>query len=466
MSKEDVQKQRTELAEKFPDGLFLLGLQVENVKKIKAVNLNFDAEGGLVVITGDNAQGKSSLLDAIWFGLGGAGTLPPNPIREGEKRAKTVLTIGDKSCPAFVITRNLWYGKRGELKQNIKVTPAELNSKPYDSPQTMLDALFELTSFDPLAFFNMKPSEQRTTLLQIAGLDDDLVTIKTELDAVFLERMLINRDVKQIEGELAGLSLPDGDTPDEEISITDLTHELAKVDQSMSDRIDAARNVTDLRNLKDVKTERVQELTTQLESVTNALADAQTTVDVLMQQIQDGDKEYESFPNLDASRASITEQITTAEATNEKVRAKAFHNVTSIRMTTKHTESNKKTDLLNEIEERKLKLLENATFPIEHIAVTGTGVMYQDLPLEQAAHSDQLRVSIALAIARHPNLRLIVSKEGDKLGKARRELLDEMAKASRHLVLIEKMSEDKSLGIYIEEGEVVREEKPATSQIE
>ncbi len=252
-----------------------------------------------------------------------------------------------------------------------------------------------------------------------------------------------------------GLAL---DIPDEEISITDLAQELAKVEQSISERLDAARKTTDLRNLKDVKTERVKELASQLEAVKEALAVAQTTVTGLEKEIQIASKEFESFPNLDASRESIIGQIEAAESVNMIVRANIKYNETDNRLTAKQWESKDKTDKLTEIEERKLKLLEDATFPIEHIAVTATGVMYQDLPLEQAGHSDQLRVSIALAIARHPHLHLIVSKEGDKLGKARRELLDEMAKASRHLVLIEKMSEDKSLGIYIEEGEVLREE--------
>jgi hypothetical protein len=178
LSKADVQKQRDELAEKFPDGLFLLGLQVENVKRIKAVNLDFNTEGGLVVITGDNAQGKSSLLDAVWYGFGGGSTVPPNPIREGEKRAKIEMTIGEplldeegeiipgEVIPQFIVTRNLSYGKHGELKQNISVVPAKANSKPYDSPQTMLTALFEITSFDPLAFYNMKATEQRAILFR------------------------------------------------------------------------------------------------------------------------------------------------------------------------------------------------------------------------------------------------------------------------------------------------------------
>lgn len=452
LSNKDVDRQRAELAQKFPDGLFLLGLQVENVKRIKAVNLDFNAEGGLVVITGDNAQGKSSLLDALWYGFGGAGTLPPNPIRDGEKRAKIVLKIGDKEKPVFIVTRNLWYGKRGELKQNIEVKPAEPNSKPEGSPQTMLDALFELTSFDPLKFFNMKPPEQRETLLQIAGLQDELATIQIEYDNIFAERRDINRDAKQIEGELAGLDVPDGDTPEKEINITNLSVQVSAVSDKIAERGDCENAISTAQQLLKLQEQRVEELAAELEA-------AELKEEEIAKRFNEHRRRLAEFPDsLDKERAALTEDIIAAEDNNVKVRAAIKYNETVARFGVKSEVSNSKTILLSKIEERKLKLLEDATFPIKDIAVTGTGVMYQDLPLEQAAHSDQLRVSIALAIARHPHLRLIVSKEGDKLGKARRELLDEMAKASRHLVLIEKMSEDKSLGIYIEDGEIVEEE--------
>lgn len=57
-------------------------LQIENIKRVKAVALN-PAENGLTVIGGKNGQGKTSVLDAIAWALGGDRYRPSNPEREG-----------------------------------------------------------------------------------------------------------------------------------------------------------------------------------------------------------------------------------------------------------------------------------------------------------------------------------------------------------------------------------------------
>ena len=458
MSSKDVDKQRAELAEKFPDGLFLLALSVENIMRISTAKAKFNTEGGLVIITGDNNQGKTSFLDAAWYALGGAATLPPDPIKEGEKRGKIQMTIGDKNKPEFIVTRNLWYGKRGELKQNIEVRPAKANSKPYDSPQTLLNALWNATSFDPLAFNKLSASEQRTQLLTIVGLDKDLVALQQEHDCSFEQRRDIKRDAKQIEGELARLDVPDSDTPKEEVSITDLSQQRELVYQRINERDEAKREVQVAINFTGLKAERVLQLETELTAAKELLTHADERLEVSKTKVAD-------FPeNLDSVLDNYAEQIKAAETTNEKVRAAINYNVTADRLTAKQTESQQKTDELQKIEDSKLKLLEDATFPIKDIGITDTGVTYQNLPLEQASHSDRLRISIALAMSMNPTLRLIISKEGNQLGKVRRELLDEMAKAGRFLVMAEMVSEDKDLGIYFEEGEIVEEEGDKPSE--
>ena len=57
-------------------------LEVENVKRIKAVMLT-PTESGLTVIGGNNNQGKTSILDTICWALGGERYRPSNPTREG-----------------------------------------------------------------------------------------------------------------------------------------------------------------------------------------------------------------------------------------------------------------------------------------------------------------------------------------------------------------------------------------------
>ena len=57
-------------------------LEIENVKRVKAVALT-PAQNGLTVIGGKNGQGKTSVLDAIAWALGGEKFRPSSAEREG-----------------------------------------------------------------------------------------------------------------------------------------------------------------------------------------------------------------------------------------------------------------------------------------------------------------------------------------------------------------------------------------------
>ena len=57
-------------------------LEIENVKRVKAVKIE-PTENGLTIIGGNNNQGKTSVLDAIAWALGGDKYRPSKPQREG-----------------------------------------------------------------------------------------------------------------------------------------------------------------------------------------------------------------------------------------------------------------------------------------------------------------------------------------------------------------------------------------------
>ena len=57
-------------------------LEIENVKRIKAVKVE-PAASGLTIIGGNNNQGKTSVLDAIAWALGGDRYRPSQAVREG-----------------------------------------------------------------------------------------------------------------------------------------------------------------------------------------------------------------------------------------------------------------------------------------------------------------------------------------------------------------------------------------------
>ena len=71
-------------------------LQFENVKRIKAVQMK-PSESGLTIIGGNNEQGKTSVLDAIAWALGGEKYRPSEAQREGSTLPLCTLAARSES---------------------------------------------------------------------------------------------------------------------------------------------------------------------------------------------------------------------------------------------------------------------------------------------------------------------------------------------------------------------------------
>ena len=152
----------------------IIQLSSENFKRLKAVEIT--PRGELVMVTGRNAQGKSSVLDSIQAALAGGRACPADPIRHGQKGASIRLDLGD-----LVVTRK--FTKDGST---LTVTNAE--GGKISSPQAMLDAMLGQISFDPLAFSKAKPRDQFDQLKDVAKVDLDLEKMDQLNQADFARR--------------------------------------------------------------------------------------------------------------------------------------------------------------------------------------------------------------------------------------------------------------------------------------
>ena len=104
----------------------IVQLNVENVKRIEAVEITPDGE--LVVIGGKHGNGKSSVLDSIMYALGGEKALPPVPLRNGTSKGHITINLGD-----LVVTRKFTRKKDGEIGTSLEIKRA--NGDKVSSPQ-------------------------------------------------------------------------------------------------------------------------------------------------------------------------------------------------------------------------------------------------------------------------------------------------------------------------------------------
>ena len=126
-------------------------LEVENVKRVRAVSLTPTSEG-LTILGGKNGQGKTSVLDSIAWCLGGNKFMPSSPQRDGSTippHLKIKLSNG------IVVERS---GKNSSLK----VIDPEGNK----SGQTLLNEFISQFALDLPKFMQATGKEKADILLQ------------------------------------------------------------------------------------------------------------------------------------------------------------------------------------------------------------------------------------------------------------------------------------------------------------
>ncbi|AXQ62284.1 MRE11 double-strand break endo/exonuclease [Gordonia phage TillyBobJoe] len=430
-------------------GLRVIQLQAENFKRLKAVDITPDPESSTVTIAGRNAQGKSSVIDAIWAALANTaaakGTGTTRPIRDGETSATVTVDLG-----GFIVTRT-WNGDRTSL------TVTSPDGAKYSSPQRMLDELIGRLSFDPLTFASLPAKQQQAELLSLVDLPFDPEELAGRRMAAFDERTAVGRQVKQLNGQLAGFLAFPVDTPTELVSVTGLLAELDAVNDRAAARERGERAVENRRALaaateRDITNLELQiaDLKQQLDSKRAELDDDRKDVDAAVAALRD-------LPAVDESEApAIRERIDNVESINVQVRSLQERNRVAAALDDADAHYRALTDQIARLDEERAQGLAAAEFPIDGLSFGEAGVTYQGVPFAQASAAEQLRVSVAIAMALNPKVRVIRVTDGSLLDSGNLALIDELAAANGYQVWIERVDDNAEHGVVIEDGQIAR----------
>lgn len=405
----------------------IIRLEASNIKRLKAVEITPD--GTLQIITGRNAQGKTSVLDAIWLALGGgqASKDTPRPIRDGETSAAVTLDLGD-----LLITRT-WDAEKD--KTELKVTAPD--GAKYRSPQTLLDGLVGKLSFDPLAFTRLTAREQRQALLDL--LDLDFAAADRERARLYNIRLETGRQMHAY-GDLPKLP---ADAPTAESSGTLLVDRINMAHEA-ADAIRKARAAIDscLTRLEDID-QRIAGLQNEREATTASIAEWERRIDDM--------PEPEDITGLRAALAGI-------EARNAEARENARILAAREAQKALQAEYTELTRTINAIDQRKADALAAATMPVDGLGFDDQGVTFNGVPFGQASAAEQIRVSLAMAMALNPSLRVIRILDGSLLDKESLAEVRRMATEGGVQVWLESVGDAETAdpsAIIIEDGQVV-----------
>jgi DNA repair exonuclease SbcCD ATPase subunit len=412
----------------------VIRLTAENVKRLRAVQI--EPDGNIVVIAGRNGQGKTSVLDSIWFALAGGDATKdtPKPIRNGEEEATVELDLGD-----FIVKRT-WRGDKTTLSVMSK------EGAKYPSPQKFLDEKLGALSFDPLEFSQMDDKKQLATLLDLVELPFDPWVLASRRDDVYAQRTEIGREIRAYEGQLAGLRDVPDDTPDEEVSGATIL-EQQDAHRAAVQGYDEAENELDrLANAISAEQDNVEECESQARLAKERLAEYVTQREAKAEAF-----EKRARPEI----RDFREELEGVEDVNVMVRTKRARGAVQENMTAAKAKQKGLTEAIEAIDKEKSEALAAAAMPIEGLAFDDDGVTYGGVPFKQCSSAEQLRVSLAMAMALNPAIKVIRISDGSLLDSENMAIIAEMAQEHDFQCWIERVDETGAVGFVIEDGSVV-----------
>lgn len=375
-------------------------LEIENVKRIKAVKIEPTASG-LTIVGGNNNQGKTSVLDSIAWALGGEKYRPSQPQREGSTIPPTLH---------IVLNNGLIVERKGK-NSSLKVTDPSGNK----GGQQLLNEFVEQLALDLPKFMEASGREKAQTLLKIIGVGDQLAALDQQEKEMYNKRLAIGQIADQKE-KFAKEQPYYPDAPKELVSPSELIRQqqeiLAKNGENQRKR-DQVKKYEDsiyfLRQSVDGMKEQLAEEEKKLREAEENLRIAQMNT----QDLQD-----ESTAELEASISNI-------EEINRKVRANMDKDKAEEDAREYRDQYNALTADINKTRNAKTDLLQSAELPLPELSVKEGELIYKGQQWDNMSGSDRLKVSTAIVRKLNPKCGFVLL---DKLEQMDLQTLNEFGK--------------------------------------
>lgn len=409
-------------------------LLIENVKRVKAVQFEPSADG-LTIIGGRNGQGKTSVLDAIAWALGGNNYKPSVPERDG---ALVPPNLHIELSNGLIVERK---GKNSTLK----VTDPNGNK----SGQQLLNEFVSTLALDLPKFINGSDKDKADSLLKILGIGDVLSQLDTKENQLYAQRTEVGR-IADRKKKAADEMPMYPNVPKEPVSATELIKQqqeiLARNGENEQKRQNAARY------------ERM-------------LAEAQIAFDEAKAALQKAEQDCltarKSAEDLhDESTAELEKNLAEIEALNIKIRANSTKEAAEVEANNLQQEYDGLTEQIESIREKRNKLLDSAELPLPGLSVKDGKLIYNNMPWDGMSGSDQLKVATAIVRKLNPQCGFVLM---DKLEQMDLETLQEFGawlKQEGLQVIATRVSTGDECSIIIEDGmvkgdtEAVKEKAP------
>lgn len=426
---------------------------IRDYKRIHEVEISPDADSTLLLIGGENAQGKTSVLDALEAALGGKDAVLADPVRHGAESAEIRVALApDDGGPALVARRRVAPDGTSTLEVRDDLGAVK-------SPQALLDRLVGARFLDPLQWLRLGAADQRKRLLELVDRDGEIAKLDARRERLYARRTEVARDVKRVAGAVA--SAGPAIEPPAPIDVSALSHELQQVGDRISE-IDRATTRRDEAERRATQAHAALERArAELRQAEQLHATAQAEANELARSLPDP-RERDAAGQR---RAQIQAEIGRASAHNAAVSKAVASEARRLELATEHGAATAAHAQLESemaaIDEAKRVRLSAAALPVDGLGITEAGVTYRGALLANASGAQRMQVAIALAAAAQPELRDVWIRDGAIISGQSLAEIEAMARAAGIRVWVERVEARDPGVIEIRDGRVV-EQTPAS----
>lgn len=413
----------------------ITSLEAENVKRIRAVKVAPTA-AGLTIIGGDNNQGKTSVLDALAWALGGDRFRPSQAAREGSAsppHLKVTLSNG------ITVERK---GKNSALT----VTDPSGNK----AGQQLLNAFIEQLALDLPRFMQMSDREKADTLLQIIGVGDQLVVLEHKEQELYNQRHAIGQIADQ-KAKYAKEQAFWPDAPKDLISASDLIAQQQDI---------LARNGENQRKraMVEIIARQVETLQAKVSDLAMQMNTAQEELAAKSADLETARKSAEQLH--DESTEELERSIRDIETINAKVRDNLNREKAEEDARGYREQYDALTAELEKTRQAKRDLLDGAHLPLPGLGVEDGALTYQGQRWDNMSGSDQLRVATAIVRCLKPQCGFVLLDKLEQMDLTTLREFGAWLESEGLQAIATRVSTGGECSIIIEDGYVQGAERP------
>ena len=409
-------------------------LEFENVKRIKAVQIE-PSKNGLTVIGGKNRQGKTSVLDAIAWALGGENYRPSDPAREGSVTPpylKVTMSNG------LIVERK---GKNSALK----VT----DPSGQKAGQQLLDTFVEKLAINLPKFMESSDKDKAKILLKIIGVGEQLEELDRQEKELYSERTAIGQ-IADRKKKFADEQPYYPDAPDDIVSPSDMIRMQQEILARNGQRQQWIREYNDILNEIDILDQKIAEY----ESVLRRSREQKEELETKAKEAQKTPAELRM-----ESTAELEDSIAHIDEINRKVRANLDKAKAEDDARDYIRQYEDLTGQIEDVRKQKTDLLNAAELPLPELSVRDGDLVYQGQKWDNMSGADRLKVSTAIVRKLNPECGFVLL---DKLEQMDLDSLQEFGQWLEQeglQAIATRVSTGDECSIIIEDGYAVQPEK-------